>query len=336
MKIPSLDDLKKMYSDGDHKNLARWAPYYKELAQDNNSGFTYSDTGQSEMFKKKSSFIRFLFGSKLMMMGKWADGKAPPITFGADPEFILCDKAALKKGEVKVELFSSSWTNDYFGISEAEIGADYGLLEFRPDPKTSAEELTKEIREIHNIFKDKYHDSNIEILEREAVEFNHRKHRILEAMKSDEDINFGSRGKDTNVWTGSSAGGGEIMTDFESEITYSAYDKPVFQQYNDEILSAGGHIHVGGSFVKMLSFEQLRELVRKFDKEILPICTTVETEAAELRRSVYGNVGEFRIKDYGIEYRSPSNAIFWKKNSKVLKKALEEVASLIETMATKP
>lgn len=308
MQIPSLSKLKRMYSAGDHKNLARWIPHFQ---------------------KSKDPFARFLLDSNLLTIGKWVDGTRPSLTLGADPEFIVCDKAALKRGKVEIKLFSSSWTNDYFGISEAEVGADYGLLEFRPAPAENVKELAENIVKLHSAFKDRFGDSGLAILEKEAVEFDHRKRRILEALEAGKDISFGGRGKNLDVWTGDA----EIVTDYESETTFSAYDKPVFQQYNDKILSAGGHIHIGGSFVKMLSFEQLRNLIRQLDQHVLPICVGVETEAAKLRRGVYGNPGEFRIKDYGIEYRSPSNAIFWGSNTKALKKALKTAATLAKKMA---
>ena len=315
---PTITDFKEMYKSGDHKSLARWAVWFMHL---------------------EDPFIKFIISSNLLTMGKRIK-ELPPFTIGADPEFILCDKDKLADSEIEIKMFSSKYTGTYFGVSEAEIGADYGLLEFRPAFTKTTGELVDQIVKLHTLFGNKFLD--LVILNKEAIEFNHRRKRILDSMESEEDINFGSRGKDTGSWAmpaGSNTisvvdrnvwSAGEIILDYELPTTFSAYDESVFTQYNPTILSAGGHIHLGGTFVKMLSFDQIKSLVRELDEKILPMCKEVETEAAELRKLVYGSPGEFRIKDYGIEYRSPSNAIFWRKNKKVLGKVLLEVEQIVK------
>jgi len=257
-------------------------------------------------------------------MKQWLN--SPSITLGADPEFILYTKGNKKN----IVLFSSEYTGNYFGISEAELGADYGLLEFRPEPETSAKKLVDNIIHLHKIFDRDFGPNSIKILEKEAVIFDHKKKRVLQAMEKGEDINYGmNRGKDVAVWSG---GGDNVISDIETGITFCAYDNPVFNQFNDKLFTAGGHIHIGGALIKMLSFNQLKVFIRKLDKEILPICNGVETKAGELRRTVYGSPGEFRTKEYGIEYRSPSNAIFFKKNSKVLLEVLRKIKKILSTM----
>jgi hypothetical protein len=307
-----IKKLKQLYKKGNLVELATRLPHMKHLRDD--------------------SFIQFLFDSNLLRMRDWLT--SPSITLGADPEFILC----AGNDPDNIILFSSAFTGGYFGVSEAEMGADYGLLEFRPEPSEKAEDFVDSIVELHDTFianygpdpDEKGSEANPVILEKEAVKFDHKRKRVLQAMESGEEINYGmNRGKDVAVW----GGGGDIMTDVETGMTLCAYDKPVFNQFNDKLFTAGGHIHVGGSLVKMLSPKQLVLFVRKLDKEVLPICNSVESEAGELRREVYGSLGEFRIKEYGIEYRSPSNAIFFKKNSKVLLKALKKVEKIISTMA---
>ena len=185
--------------------------------------------------------------------------------------------------------------------------------------------------QLHKIFDQDFGPDSIKILEKEAVIFDHKNKRVLQAMQKGGDINYGmNRGKDVAVWSGD---GDTIMTEVETGITFCAYDRPVFNQFNDKLFTAGGHIHIGGSLIKMLSFGQLKAFIRKLDKEILPICNGVETKAGELRRTVYGSPGEFRTKEYGIEYRSPSNAIFFKRNSKVLLKVLRKIKKILSTMA---
>jgi len=299
----SIDELKQLYKEKKLKEMAIRLPHVRHL---------------------ENSFIKFLLESNLLRMRQWLN--SPPITLGADPEFILYKKGSKKD----IVLFSSKYTEDYFGISEAELGADYGLLEFRPGPETTAKKLVDNIIQLHAIFKRNFGPDSIKVLEKEAVLFDHKKKRVLQAMEEEEDINYGmNRGKDVAVWSGD---GDDIMGDIETGVTLCAYDKPVFNQFNDKLFTAGGHIHIGGALIKMLSFNQLKAFVRKLDKEILPICNSVETRAGKLRRTVYGSPGEFRTKGYGIEYRSPSNAIFFQKNSKMLLKVLRKIKKILSTM----
>jgi len=299
-----INELKQLYREKKLKELVIRLPHVRYL---------------------KDAFVQFLFDSNLLKMGNWLN--SPPITLGADPEFILCKSDDTDS----IVLFSSKYTGDYFGISEAEVGADYGLLEFRPAPEKSAKKLADNIISLHDAFNKEFGGASIKILEKEAVAFNHKRKRVLQAMENEEDINYGmNRGKDVAVWSGN---GEDIMTDVETGVTLCAYDKPIFNQFNDKLFTAGGHIHIGGAFIKMLSFNQLKIFVRKLDKGVLPICNGVETEAGKLRRDVYGSPGEFRMKEYGIEYRSPSNAIFFRKNTKILLKVLKEVKEILLTMA---
>lgn len=307
MIVPSIKEMKALYKDGNLKEVAKWLPHLRY---------------------KKSKFIKFLVESNILRMKEHINDTA--ITLGADPEFILCEKGK----EDNVVLFSSMMTSYYFGLSEAEMGSDYGLMEFRPPPEESAEELVKRLDDLHKEFEKSYSDccyGKFQILEKEAVEYNHKRARVLESLKEEEDINYGmNRGKELGVWV---PGGEEMVIGQETGTSLSAYDKPSFNRFNDELFTAGGHIHIGGAYIMMLSFEQLRDFVRKLDEEILPMCVEVETKNGELRRTVYGSVGEFRVKEYGIEYRSPSNAIFWKKNSKKLLKVLGMVTDIVRTMA---
>jgi hypothetical protein len=297
----SIDELKQFYKEGILTPIARELPYLRG---------------------RNDKFIQFLMSSNLLTMHEHL--LSPPITLGADPEFILHEKG----DKSKMVLFSSQYTGDYFGVSEAEIGADYGLLEFRPNPGNNPRELYDEINRLHELFSKTYDDFCI--LEKEAVEYNHKRARILKSLQEDKDINYGmNRGKDVGVWQPND----EIVLGTENGMNLSAYNKPTFNQFNDKLYTAGGHIHVGGSLIMMLSIDQLKSFVRKLDKEILPLCESVESEAAELRKTVYGSIGEFRLKDYGVEYRSPSNAIFWKSNSKVLLKVLGKVDEIARNMA---
>ncbi len=95
---------------------------------------------------------------------------------------------------------------------------------------------------------------------------------------------------------------------------------------NKNLRSAGGHIHVGFDKNK-LDFEQV---VRAMD--IFVGCEMLTFDKDTSRRKLYGKAGAFRPKDYGVEYRTASNA--WIRTDelkawayKQTQKALEFVAS---------
>ena len=292
--------MKSFYKEGEIKELARWLPHLRD---------------------SKSPFIKFLMASNLLRMK--GDINSKLLTLGADPEFILCEK----DNKDNIVLFSSEHTTDYFGMSDAEVGADYGLLEFRPEPKADPKGLIGELTHLHELLDEDYEE--FKILQKEAVEYNHKRARVLEALEKEKDINYGmNRGKDTGAWSSS-----DVVIGMETGTTLSAYDRPSFSQFNDKLFTAGGHIHVGGLYVMLLSFEQLKLFVRKLDERILPLCSKAETKAGDLRRTVYGSPGEFRIKNYGIEYRSPSSAIFWKENADSLLAVLSEAVKTAKEMA---
>lgn len=296
MIVPSQANLETYWKDGEHKKVARWIPY----------------------FRCENTFIKNLNESNILQLKEQVN--SPVLSLGADPEFILCSKN--KPDEIV--MFSSAYTGNKFGISEAVIGADYGLLEFRVPVTDTIDDFITLIEQLHKDFAEKF--PQLDLLESEALEYNHELARLRDTMKFVEKQEYPAYGghgyKETSVWnTGST--NQDIVLDETSNITLSAYDRPAFKKYRPDILSAGGHIHIGGTFIKSLSLKQLNKLVQRFDEKVLPICKTVETEAAILRETVYGTPGEYRLKEYGIEYRSPSNAIFHQKNLDTLRKILE-------------
>lgn len=296
MTKPSHAEMEDLWKKGEHKTVAKWLPYF------------FRDTG--------NTLIDNLKQSNLLQMRDKLD--LPTLTLGADPEFILCEK----NNPDKIVMFSSQYTGNKFSISEAEVGADYGLLELRCEPVRTAKDLAKVMKETFEDFDEYFED--LAIVKKEAIEYNHEMARIKEALElvrngGEAPAYGGYHGKECSVWSTDN----DIKIDESVEITLSAYGKPEFKKYRPDILSAGGHIHIGGTFVKCLSIPQLNSLIQKFDQKILPMVDTVATPAAELRKTVYGAPGEYRLKEYGIEYRSPSNAIFWPENNKLLEEILQ-------------
>lgn len=299
-KSASVEKAKELYVEGKHRELAIILPHLR----------------RSDDF-----FIKELLSSRLLTLGKIfetakdenADDDYKTITLGADPEFILEDD----KGTIV--LFSSELSSGNIVLSEATLGADYGLMEFRPPYEVTPGELIKNIKTLHQRFKEDY--TKVFIKETEAVVFNHKMARVRAKMEKEE-IDFGINYRKGFIHEA------DINLDDEStyfNATLSAFNEPLFKPKREDILSAGGHIHVGGTFIRMLSLEQMKRYVRKIDSIVAPLCTSVETPAATVRQELYGAPGEFRIKPYGLEYRTPSNAIFWDKqqNTDVLLKILD-------------
>ena len=267
--------------------------------------------------------------SNLFFMGK--DICIEATTYGADPEFIMCDK----KDEDKIIMYSSKYSGGVsrshggtYALSSLSIGADYGLLELRPEHSTTHEGLFINLESLVNTFE-KINGTDIKIKESEAVPFMHKIQRMREIMEEGEEIDYGNnRAKEGGAQTSSVSDIALAGAEYYGT-SLTAYDIPSFAASTDKVLTAGGHLHFGGACIKMLSMIQLKALVRELDKNLLPIAEKVETEAAELRRKYYGFPGEFRLKPYGFEYRVLSCAPFWKKNLGVLKEILVEANRII-------
>lgn len=301
----SVEEAVQLYLSGRHKELTRLLPHLRD---------------------KEDVFIQRLLKSRLLKM--WANQEQfsddKPVTLGYDPEFILNDK----QGDIV--LFSSKLAGEGgFLMSEASVGADYGLLEFRCTPRETVSAVIEELNKHTEMFSETY--TEISILEKEAVIFDHKLERIRQQLYTEEDIDFGVTMH--KYFAADSSVDIDDMTSF-AKLTLSAFDQVIFNPTRSDLLSAGGHLHIGGTFVRMLSLDQLKEYIRRVDMEVRPIVEAVETDAAKLRRELYGFPGEFRIKPYGVEYRTPSNAIFWPKNVKVLEQVYNIMIDKAKTFFT--
>jgi len=281
----------------------------------------------------KPPIMAFFEQSNLFYMGDDIEGT--PMTMGADPEFILCEI----DDEDEIILYSSKYPAPIYqprlySMSSLSIGADYGLLEIRPDYVTSSDDLADEMLKLTTAFEDFYKrdELRIKIKRAEAVPFMHKMERMREMMEDPDGVEIdygGGRMKAAGVQQVTSnidiaTAGAELYG-----VSLTAYDTPGFTKETDKILTAGGHIHFGGACVKVLSMTQLKSLVRKLDEVLVPMAKTVETSAGELRREYYGILGEFRLKEYGFEYRVLSCAPFWPENSKLLKKLLKKAEKIV-------
>jgi hypothetical protein len=88
--------------------------------------------------------------------------------------------------------------------------------------------------------------------------------------------------------------------------------------------TSAGHIHIGLNMP--LEIEEVINLVRVFDSIIGTYCVMNEKESH--RRKLYGSAGSFRFKDYGFEYRVPSN--FWIDKPEHMAKLYDLIESAID------
>lgn len=113
--------------------------------------------------------------------------------------------------------------------------------------------------------------------------------------------------------------------EFGCEPDFNAWTRKVNPRPRTEdksLRSAGGHIHVG--FDKdTYDFEQV---VRAMD--IFVGCEMLEFDTDTKRRLLYGKAGAFRPKDYGIEYRTASNA--WIQTEDRMKWAYHQTQKALE------
>ena len=87
---------------------------------------------------------------------------------------------------------------------------------------------------------------------------------------------------------------------------YTGKENPKPYSENQQLRSAGGHIHVG--FKKNATKDEQENVIRWMD--VLIGVPSVLKDKDTRRRSLYGRSGAYRPKpQYGVEYRTPSN--YW-------------------------
>jgi len=70
--------------------------------------------------------------------------------------------------------------------------------------------------------------------------------------------------------------------------------------YSTNYRSAGGHVHIGCD----IQMSEIPNLVKTLD---MLIAVPMLEHEQKGRRDLYGKAGSFRVKSYGLEYRTPSN-----------------------------
>ena len=103
------------------------------------------------------------------------------------------------------------------------------------------------------------------------------------------------------------------MSDQDKEFgcnpTLNVYKEDIEKPSGTEtrLRSAGGHVHISLSKAHKLRH---RTFVKLLDIVVGNTLVLIDRDPAnKTRRTIYGRAGEYRLKEYGVEYRVPSN--FW-------------------------
>jgi hypothetical protein len=93
-------------------------------------------------------------------------------------------------------------------------------------------------------------------------------------------------------------------------------EAPINQIQNGNLRSCGGHIHLGAD---ILTGDGAEPILAVYMMDLflgVPSLWLDKDPSSVKRRSIYGQAGRYRVKDYGIEYRSLGN--FWLKSPELV------------------
>lgn len=223
-------------------------------------------------------------------------------TFGCDPEFFLkkdgefVPAIGLIGGTKEMPRPLKSW--GYDTDTEALL-EDNVMVEFNTRPTTSFEEWWENIVLVRDAVKEILPEYEQAIVP--SAEFDPK---YLESRQAKE---FGCD-PDFCIWT-------------------EEQNRP--PKASENIRYAGGHIHIGIEN-EYDFYEKCYALVKYLD--ITVGVGSLFLDDDDRRRKFYGKAGNFRIKEYGVEYRSPSN--FWIRDEKTFKKLSEWIQIAIDLSNT--
>ena len=93
-------------------------------------------------------------------------------------------------------------------------------------------------------------------------------------------------------------------------------EPPIERMRSGTFRTCGGHIHLGSKMLQSDGPKPIR-VIQMMDLFLGVPSLWIDTdETSPIRRSLYGQAGRFRIKKYGIEYRSLGN--FWLNNPELV------------------
>lgn len=221
---------------------------------------------------------------------------ADQITIGADPEFFLADKNGFF---ASAHSLIPGTKHEPHSVEGGAIQVDGVAAEINTIPARSFSEFRQSIDQL-----------------REAVIKHAPGHSVLRATTVQ--INRQNIPEENLVLS--------CESDFDS---YEQDINPILDATSD-YRSAGGHVHIGGIFNKKTSllrrYKDASRLGRLMDKYVGVY--SVIWDKDQRRRETYGKPGAIRVKSYGIEYRTLSNA--WLFNEKIMAFVYNQTLKAVE------
>jgi len=223
------------------------------------------------------------------------------VTLGCDPEFFFSGSKGQTTGAEKVlpenGITYTPGTAHYDGsytsrgdVKASKIVIDGVQAELNPRPNTCRANLGNEIsacfRDLHKALQAQGKGIGVNFMPLVKIS-----QKELDSL-SEKSKTFGCA-PSTNLYSAA-----------ESKITVNP------KKYLKR--SAGGHIHLGNNSSSQVkkTLENVEEIVYMLDIIVGNTCVLLDRNPNNVeRRKVYGRAGEYRSKEYGLEYRTLSN--FW-------------------------
>lgn len=224
------------------------------------------------------------------------------ITIGADPEIFVAKQGSF----VCAHNMVPGTKTEPFKVNKGAVQVDGMALEFNIDPASDYEEFQNNLDEVQKTLKQMIGDH--EFLQQVSVKF---EADLLKALPLEAVI-------------------------LGCDPDYNAYTGECNEPPNGEVnmRTVGGHIHIGNIFEEGMKRRDRRSLAmrmgRLMDKYVG--IYSILWDKDDDRRSMYGKGGCFRVKPYGMEYRTMSNAWLFNKNITkfVYEGTMKAVKGLIE------
>lgn len=199
-------------------------------------------------------------------------------SFGSDPELMLIDKNGKYKSAIGIVQGNK---DNRIKINGHEFYYDNVLAECAIKPSFSKEEAVSNFKECLKIYSDMVDPFKLQLTSSHNYEKSELKHDDAKLVGC--------------------------------EPEYCPYEMKIAEIPTEEILhgtlrTCGGHIHLGSEYLT----EGINGILAMYMMDIflgIPSLWLDKDQTSKTRREMYGEAGRYRVKSYGMEYRSLSN--FW-------------------------